>query len=302
MGRWVLAAAFAAALGGCPREMVLRGDLLDANGLPKPAVVDIAGEALPGVSVSVYGADREAVSDATGQYRLNSPQGFHQIDFEKTGYAPARVVLDGVASGGVDMPQAVLWPLPDSQGVYAFENGRYRSLTRVEPHRYLSGETTSVFGSKKGAESFIDPKKMPMLVVYRLAVYDLQLSRLTQVELTPSEAGATAQGYKVPVWVTEARVPMHTRPVDAPAGLLLELEADAPLTPGDYAIHWGAYDGFATTDARAYLFRIVPEAPEPGTEEAAAAEAEKEGGDKKQEKKEEKKDTKKKEETKKKAE
>lgn len=276
----------AATVSGCPREMTLRGDLPDANGLPKPAVVDIAGEALPGVAVSVYGADRQAVTDGTGQYRISAPRGYHQIDFEKTGYAPARVVLDGVEGSSVDMPQTVMWPLPDSQGVYAFENGRYRSLTRVEPHRYLSGETTSVFGSKKGPESFIDPKKMPMLVVYRLPGFDLQLSSLHQVELTPAEAGAAAQGYKVPTWVTERRISMHTRPVDSPAGLLLELESDEPLPPGDYAIHWGAYDGFATTDARAYLFRVVPEAPPPGTEPEAAP-AESADGDKKADKKKE---------------
>ncbi len=273
-------------LTGCPNETTLRGDLRDTNNLPKPAVVDIQGQALPGVSVSIYGTDRQAITDATGQYRLKAPKGFHQIDFEKTGYAPARVVLDGVDTGTIDMPQTMLWPLPDSQGVYAFEGGRYRSLTRVEPHRYLAGETTSVFGSKKGAETFIDPKKMPMLVLYRLPGYDLQLSRIHQVELTPAEATATAQGYKVPTWVTEARIPMHTRPIDSPAGLLLEIAPDEPLPPADSAIHWGAYDGFNTTESRAYLFRILSEeapTPTPAPEEAPEEKPAKEKAKKKKE-------------------
>jgi hypothetical protein len=275
--RYTLPPLLALCLAGCPNGVSLRGDLLDAAGNTKPSVVDISGEGLPGVAVVVYGSEAQALTDARGQYRLNAPRGFQQVDFAKTGYTPARVMIEAGDAGSVDMPQAVMWPLPDAQGIYAFENNRYRSLTRVEPKRFLAGETQSIFASKKGAETFIDGKKLPMLVVFRLPSYDLQLVRLRQAEVTPSEAGASAEGYKVPVWVAEGRLPMHTQPVDSPEGLLVQLVPDATLDAGDYAIHWGAYDGFNTTDARAYLFRILPEAPPPGeappAEEAPAEEA-----------------------------
>ncbi|MFM1918656.1 MAG: CarboxypepD reg-like domain [Candidatus Hydrogenedentota bacterium] len=258
------------ALAGCPREVLLRGDQPDEQGNPKPSVVDVNGEALPGVAVSIYGTDRQTVTSATGQYRLSAPLGSQQIDFFKTGYTPARLVLEIAEPGSVPVPQTLLWPLPESQGIFFFERGRYRTLTRVEPRRFLSGDA-AVFGSKKGAESFVDLKTNPMLILFRLPGYDLQLSRLRQAEVTPSDAGPAAQQYKVPAWVAEARLSVHTQPVDQPLGLLVQVVPDTPLEPGDYALHWGAYDGHFTTEARAYLFRVLPEAePEPAASESNA--------------------------------
>lgn len=267
---WLFVAAL---LSGCPREATLHGDTTDANGAPRPGVVDISGHGLPGVAVSIYGVDRQAVSDALGQYSLTAPRGAQQLDFIKTGYTPARVIVELEGKKSLEVPQAVMWPLPDSQGIYAFDNERYRSLTRVEPKRYLAGETQSVFASKKGAETFIDPQNMPMLIVYRLPGYDLQLCRLHQRELTPADAGPSAKGYTVPVWTVETKLAMHSRPVDSPQALLTEVVPDSALAPGDYAIHWGAFDGFGSTDARAYLFTIVGEnAEDEATTEGEAAE------------------------------
>lgn len=264
----------ALALSGCPREVSLRGDQTAPTGMPRPGVVDIAGEPLPGVAVSVHGTERQTVTSATGQYRLSAPVGYQQIEFFKTGYTPAQVVMEIAEPGAVEVPQTVMWPLPVSQGVFAFEGNRYRSLTRVEPKRFMVGDSAPVFGSRKGAETFIDPKAIPMLIVYRLPGYDMQLSRLRSIEATPAEAVDSAAGYQVPIWTTEARLPMHTQPVDQPLGILVQAIPDVPLTPGDYAIHWGGYDGHFTTDARAYLFRILPEAEAETTEATEAPDAE----------------------------
>lgn len=272
----------AIALAGCPRDVTLRGDRNDANGNPLPSVVDISGHGLPGVAVSIYGTERQAVTDARGQFRLSAPMGSLQLDYIKTGYTPARVIIETADRSSIDVPQAVMWPLPESQGIFAFENNRYRSLTRVEPQRYLAGETQSVFASKKGPEAFVDPQNMPKLILYRLPGYDLQLCKLHQRELTPADAGPSAKGYTVPVWAVEQKLPMHSQPIDSPQALLTEVVPDVTLAPGEYAIHWGAFDGFSSTEARGYLFKVMgaeaPEAAEEAEEEKVETKKEKEKG------------------------
>jgi hypothetical protein len=264
-----------ALLGGCQREAVLRGDTYTDAGLPVPGVVDIAGHPLPGVAVSVRGAARQAVTDSRGQYRVNAPPGYIEIDFYKTGYTPGLLQLEIAEPRTVEMTQAVLRPLPDGQGVFFFRGNRYQSLTRAQPRRYLADSGESIFGSKTGPLEGVVPGDIPVMVAFRLPGYDVQLARLRSMEAKPPEVDA-ANEFRVPVWVSAGRVNAHVEPLDEPRGMLLRVVPDEPLVPGVYAVHWGAFEGHLTTESRAFLFEVrdaeasIEAPPQDGTEAPVA--------------------------------
>jgi len=255
---------------GCQRDTVLRGDLETSDGSPIAGVVDITGHALPGVAVSVRGTDSQAVTDSRGQYRLTAPPGYIEVDYYKTGYTPALMQLElSEEQRTVEMTQAILWPLPAGQGVYFLREGRYRALTRVQPERYLVDGDQSIFASKKGPEMGALMGEVPAIVSFRLPGYDVQLTRVERIEAESPQV----EDFVVPVWAPAGRLPTHVRSLDEPRGMLLEVVVDAPLEPGAYAIHWGAFDGHITTESRAFLFEAldpdaVIEAPVTEGEEA----------------------------------
>jgi len=269
-----------APLGGCQREAVLRGDTFTDAGLPVPGVVDIAGHPLPGVAVSVRGASRQAVTDSRGQYRMNAPPGFLEIDYYKTGYTPAQLQLEIAEPRTVEMTQAVLRPLPDGQGVFFFQSNRYQGLTRAQPRRYLADSGESIFGSKTGSLVVTPPADIPVIVAFRLPGYDVQLARLRSIEAKPPEVDA-ANEFRVPIWVSDGRVNAHVEPLDEPRGMLLRVVPDEPLAPGMYAVHWGAFEGHVTTESRAFLFEVrdAEASIEAPPQDAAEAPAEPESTD-----------------------
>ena len=55
---------------------------------------------------------------------------------------------------------------------------------------------------------------------------------------------------------------MHSKVLDEPEKLLVELKATAPLEPGVYAIHWGALEGYDSIDPRIFMFALKAPAPE----------------------------------------
>jgi len=116
-----------------------------------------------------------------------------------------------------------------------------------------------------------------LIICHRLPPYDVRLCRLRQVKAaligenppvaplpdTPT-SGAAAPVYTEMVWVPDTDIPATTAPIDEPNKLLVELKLSATLDPGTYAAHWGAFNGYASIDAYAYLFRVsAPEEPAP---------------------------------------
>ena len=238
---------------------------------------------LPGVAVSLGHTDRQAITGVTGHYQLRCPPGRLELDFAKTGYTPAHLRLDAQKARTTDAAPVRLWPLPPGKGVYLFEEDpaapgigeRYRESTRTEPKPYEVKEAegtlppgTPVHATKirPELETF---HTQPLLIAHKLPPYDARLCRLEAVEATPTHT--QAGGYTETVWAPVTTLALLAIPIDEPQRLLLELRPMAPLEPGIYAVHWGAFDGHPTTDPRGFLFQVVdPNAPpeaEPEAEE-----------------------------------
>ncbi|MDX9975772.1 MAG: carboxypeptidase-like regulatory domain-containing protein [FCB group bacterium] len=233
-------------LAGCYRSVV------------KGTVVDLAGEALPGVAVSVNGTDFQSLSNALGEYSVRYNPGSVQLHFDKTGYTPAvlNVHADGVF--GVKAQPVTLWHLPQNRGVFFFENGRYTATEPVEPARYAG----PLFGTEKWP-STVTTDNRPRLITYHLPAQGVSLVKLQFVEAVP-EGTVTQEPEEV--WVSAATVPIEAMPIDRPQQLLVELHYQGDLEPGTYAVQWGALQGSPEPVPSIYLFSVESEA---GPAEAA---------------------------------
>ncbi len=262
-------------LAACRPEAAVRG-----------TVRDMSGEALPGVAVSVDGADVSVLSNALGRYSLHCPRGKVRLEFAKTGYAPSGSVVDD-ARGTVEMPEVRLWSLPPTEGVFLLEHMRFRQLDHPRPNRYHAEQGDSVIGTpvmpKAEAEApFGGPDAAPgasRLVAHKLPSYDAHLTRVKQVRASsqppppPPAAGTPAVpvAYSEKIWIADADIPLVERPLDEPDRLLVELVPSAMLEPGTYAVHWGAFEGLASLEPRVFLFRVPDPAATAEEKEAEPA-------------------------------
>ena len=268
------AVLLAALLAGCRPEAALRGTVRDMN-----------GEALPGVAVSVDGAEASVITSALGRYSVHCPRGPVRLEFVKTGYAPATSAVDD-AHGKVEMPEIKLWALPPTEGVFLLEQMRFKELDHPRLNRYHVEKGDPVMGTP------VIPKVMagvpfggpdaapaaPRLVAHKLPPYDAHLTRVRQVRASSQQASPPAAAGSTPappvvygenVWIADKDVPLVERPLDEPDRLLVELTPSAMLEPGTYALHWGAFEGLASLEPRVFLFRV----PDPAaTEEEKEAE------------------------------
>lgn len=272
-----LAAALTIALmiAGCSPMATIRGDRSTPEGWPIPGIVDPQGIPLPGVSISVSGMDSQAISDVNGQYRLRARPGLLQLHFIKTGYTPATLQLQLDEARGVDAAQVVMWPLPDSKGVYLYENFRYVAMTRTEPAYCLIKEDDKTAPISRLAAR-IAPEAVthldrPLIIAHKVPTYDLHCHRLRAVKAAdaplPGAPAPKAEAFSLEVWLPAERIGIVARAIDDPGRLLMELQPDGPFAPGVYAIHWGTFDGYTSIEASVYLFEVRPavmevEAPE----------------------------------------
>lgn len=260
---------------GCEQGVVVRG-----------RVVDVKGEGLPGVAVTVQGTDRQTTTNAAGRYTLRCAPGVVTLDFIKTGYTQGTLQVEARRTGVMDVREALLWLLPPAKGVYLFHDYRYLETTRADPKRYVEKDRGPVFVVKREPDlvvrqPFGGPEVVPgapALVAFKMPPYDARLYRLHQIEAYPPEhrtavaptsagasavASAAAPQRKILMPATETvraaadNIPLIVAPIDEPERLLLELRPAIPLAPGTYAVHWGAFDGHVSTDPGIFLFRIA---------------------------------------------
>jgi hypothetical protein len=230
------------------------------------AVVDVKGDALPCVAVTVTheraqgfrardGA--QSLTNALGRYRVPFQPGSVELEFIKTGYTPGRLLLTVPASREVPATTVILWQLPAGKGVYLFENFRYEALSAVEPRPYRAGQHEVVHGAPRNPELGTENAN-PMILCYKMPDYDIALCKLQLAEVAlPGMENVT---FTEKVWIRAEPLPVTLERIDEPEGSLFELRLSRPLEPGVYGIHWGALDGYTTTDPRVFLFRVA----EPG--------------------------------------
>ncbi len=250
------------ALVGCDRTVAVRG-----------AVLDVGQRALPGVAVVARGTEYDAVTDALGHYEIRCAPGPIVLECIKTGYTPGRLEFMSSNTGSqglrlqfVQAVDVVLWPLPPGKGVYVFDRAqsRYQETTAVQAKPFLikEGQEGAVFGVQVAPELKITTDK-PFLTSHKLPGYDVKLDKLKEVDAA-LPATIAAPAFNERVWVRDTNIPMGAVPIDESSQVLIELRPIAPLAPGRYAVHWGALDGHTATEARVYLFEILPpDAPAP---------------------------------------
>jgi hypothetical protein len=268
--RLCMAFLAASVLSACDRTVLLRG-----------AVFDVSGHALPGVAVTIPGVEYQAVTNTLGRYSLRCAPGALELHFIKTGYTSGKLRVDATGPGTLEAASLYLWPVPEGKGVYFFQNDRYRTATRTEAKRYAVKGAGAVYAIKiepdliwtLPAENAVEPEERPLIIAYRLPAYDIALCRLEQVEGTPVEdltadaASAmtdteknetAARKFSQKVWIPDETLNIIVAPIDEPEGLLLDIHPIEALSPGIYAVHWGALDGFFSTEPRVFLFQIDP--------------------------------------------
>lgn len=255
---WLAAACAvlaACTLPACDRTALVRG-----------VVQDFQGQALPGVTVTAMGRGAQALTNGRGEYSMRVSPGPLTLDLVKTGYTPGRVETGTLGHGWNDAPVATLWPLPPDRGVYLLAGYRYRAFDRAEPKPFATREFGVVRGTS--AEITLETRDTaPHIVCHDMPPFDLRLHRVVEVmaadpEMDPPE-------YSRPVWAPETARPIVVSAIDELTRQLIAIEPAAPLDPGCYAVHWGAFDGYTSTDPRVFLFRILPEEGEAEGEDAA---------------------------------
>ncbi len=245
--RGILALGCSALLAGCNPTYV------------SGRVLNTSGETLPGVTVSLAGADNEVLTGVLGEYRLQGTPGEHELAFAKSGYAPARLAIDFPGAGGAEAEPVTLWQLPSKAGVYIFEAGRYLELARETPGVFVLAPGEKVHAIQRPPRLATDASN-PFIVCYATPRHDVRLSRLDQAD---AMLGMNPES-KIPVWIAAGTMGATLRSIDEPGGMLLRLDLDRPLEPGVYAVHWGAMDGRTTLDDRAFLFEVTGPMEPPG--------------------------------------
>ncbi len=259
-------------VSACERTVVIKGK-----------AVDVRDVSLPNVAVTVDGTEYQAKTSGVGEYALRCVPGPVTLTFIKTGYTPGLLEMPGGIPGQgyriqrLQANDVVLWPLPAGQGVFVFDmaTARYRETSRMEPKPFLGKDVGPVYGTRIRPDLRLDDPE-PFLVCHKLPPYDMRLCKLHRIEASLPQADLNAEAFTERVWVPELELPIVAVPIDEPGQMLLELRPMAPLEPGVYGLHWGAFDGHFTTDKRVFLFRILePDAEAKGEgEQEAEPEAE----------------------------
>lgn len=233
------------------------------------SVQDVRGVALPGVAVVAEGAEAQTLTDGLGHYSLSASAGITGIRLVKDGYTSGYLALEGASGRSITARMVALWPLPPGAGSYLVDEYRYRAMTVSEPKPYAT-EHGPVYGCRvMGAiEKAVQPD--PLILCHKVPAYDVRLARLHSVKTTGPEGGFD-------VWVAEASIAVDAAPVDEPERYLVQIRTAEPLTPGVYAMHWGAFEGRASIEPRAFLFAVEdpshPAAETPPVPESKPAKA-----------------------------
>lgn len=228
-------------LTGCPSNVI------------EGTVMDVKGDTLPGVVVSVAGTGSEVVTNTLGKYKIGYVPGTIQLKFAKTGYTPGELDL-GVITSNIPAVPVTLWPLPQNRGVFIFDNNRYYSTTNFEPQSFITEKIGSVYGSRKIPET-ITYRTEPMIVCYKMIRSGISCSRLEKRSVKPIGLGSKSP--PIEIIVPTATITIEQVPIDEPEHRLVQLRFAESLKPGMYAIHWGALRGYTTTDKRIFTFIVA---------------------------------------------
>ncbi|MCP4642083.1 MAG: carboxypeptidase regulatory-like domain-containing protein [bacterium] len=228
-------------------------------------VVDVKGDALPGAAVTVAGTPYQALTNARGEYRVSYRPGPVQVDCVKTGYTPGRLELEVTEARVVPARDVALWPLPPDAGVFLFQNCRYTATKPIQPETFQGAGDRTVHGTRRWSEvETLDPQ--PTIMSFNMPRYGI---RFCQLELAEIPLAIEMTGPQtIEIWRPTRTIPISAVAIDGPDGVLVQVRYDGALSPGCYAVHWGALDGDTHLETRMFFFSVGerPLAPEPKAE------------------------------------
>jgi hypothetical protein len=221
-------------------------------------VVNVQGEPLPGVVVTLVDSEKQVLTNALGEYKLPVRTGDLTLQFMKSGYTSGSLTISGANMPSIMAKTVSLWCLPQSSGLFLFENFHYRRTTSFKPRAFVRPDGKVLYGISKlsGIEESQVPQ--PLLMCYKMPPYDAKLCKLSPIEAASPDSPAAM----TKVWVDSQTLPLAMVPVDEPERVLWEVRLLQPLDPGIYAIHWGALDGYTSTDERVFVFAVASESGE----------------------------------------
>jgi hypothetical protein len=237
----------AAGLVSCNRAELVGGAEI------RGAVVDIRGEPVPGVVVSLSDPLTQCLTDGLGQYSLRTEPGRVELHFMKTGYTSGTMAIEETGLGTVIARPLSLWCLPQTAGLFLFEDYSYRRAAALKPRAYVESKDRVIYGVGKLTGIIETQAAQPLLLCYKMPSYDAKLCRLAATRAATPDS----PGLEEDVWVFSESAPLAMAPVDEPERLLWEVRLMGPLEPGIYALHWGALDGYTTTDERIFVFAVA---------------------------------------------
>lgn len=250
MRKWsilFLPAVAALSLAGCNRAELLGETEVRGK------VTDIQGEAVPGVVVSVLEPFKQCLTTGLGQYDLVVDSGRIELHFMKTGYTSGTLVIADAEPGTVAARPVSLWRLPQMTGVFLFEDYTYRRGAPLKPKAYVGEDGRVVYGVGKLTGVVETRAAKPLLLCHKMPWYDAKLCLLGTIKAAAPESPSV----KEEVWVSEKTLPLAMAPLDEPDRLLWEVRLMEQLAPGIYAIHWGALEGYTSTDPRIFAFAVA---------------------------------------------
>ena len=232
-------------------------------------VEDLEGNRLPGVVVEVQETGDQALSNARGEYEVRYEAGEVNLRFMKSGYTGGHLQMTIDEHRPVLARPVTLWPLPRQKGVHFLENYRYRAAGAIEPERFESNNLGTVWGLERWTDVQVGPE--PRIVAHRLPRNGLRVYRMEMVELFVEDEWDETQIVEV---YTDGRVTPHEARYIDDAESLLAIEFPEGLSPGNYAVSWGALQGETNIDSRIWIFSVLPSEPEPTEEEQDEEDAE----------------------------
>jgi len=233
-------------------------------------VVDIKGEPLPGVAVTIAGHNRQALTNALGVYKLTVNPGTYMFSFDKSGYTPGRFEIEVSTQKKITARTVTLWCLPPGNGVFLYDNYRYRATRAVERETFLAQDGRLLYGTIKfdpdHPDSISTKNNQPVLLCYNMPRSGVFLHRLERSEIILEDSRT---GTAVRIWLPVESLPAELLAIDEPEGLLQQVHFDHPLKPGVYAVNWGAFEGAAGNDPRMYIFSVLANTHNTPTENAS---------------------------------
>lgn len=240
-------------------------------------VIDARGQALPGVAVRVDDTPYETLTNGRGEYRLRYiPQESVRLRFAKTGFTSFTLEQPAEYATKIEAPKVRLAQLPESPGVFLYENYEYiRTTFETAQTLKLKSDQTIVMGTVR--KDLVETlKRAPAIGIYRgyqIPAYGIRLNKLVSTEVMPPEGLSGEEG--IVAWTRGPEVPIDVRPVDGSnreQAQLLQIFFQQELDYGAYAVHWGALDGVTTTnEPRIFCFKVVEELTPSETEQSVEA-------------------------------